>query len=79
MATYPAESSERLASRRALDAVRSVVPVLEQLSFDEAFGEQRFEYIARASDLRLMKGFFKGADIIECWDKACQSGGSCSR
>ena len=28
-----------VASRRALDAVRSVVPVLEQLSFDEAFGE----------------------------------------
>jgi DNA polymerase-4 len=28
-----------LASRRALDTVRSVVPVLEQLSFDEAFGE----------------------------------------
>ena len=29
----------RVASRRALDTVRSVVPVLEQLSFDEAFGE----------------------------------------
>jgi DNA polymerase-4 len=28
-----------VASRRALDAVRAVVPVLEQLSFDEAFGE----------------------------------------
>ena len=28
-----------VASRRALDAVRSVVPVLEQLSFDEAFGD----------------------------------------
>ncbi|TXI49881.1 MAG: DNA polymerase IV [Mycobacterium sp.] len=28
-----------LASRRVLDAVRSMVPVLEQLSFDEAFGE----------------------------------------
>ncbi len=28
-----------LASRRVMDAVRSVVPVLEQLSFDEAFGE----------------------------------------
>ncbi len=28
-----------VASRRALDTVRSVVPVLEQLSFDEAFGE----------------------------------------
>ncbi|KHO21951.1 DNA polymerase IV [Mycolicibacterium setense] len=28
-----------VASQRALDTVRSVVPVLEQLSFDEAFGE----------------------------------------
>lgn len=28
-----------LASRRVLDAVRAMVPVLEQLSFDEAFGE----------------------------------------
>ncbi|TLH68235.1 DNA polymerase IV [Mycolicibacterium phocaicum] len=28
-----------VASRRALDAVRAMVPVLEQLSFDEAFGE----------------------------------------
>ncbi|WP_458315754.1 DNA polymerase IV [Mycolicibacterium brisbanense] len=28
-----------VASRRALDTVRSVVPVVEQLSFDEAFGE----------------------------------------
>lgn len=28
-----------VASRRAFDTVRSVVPVLEQLSFDEAFGE----------------------------------------
>jgi DNA polymerase-4 len=28
-----------VASRRALDTVRSVVPLLEQLSFDEAFGE----------------------------------------
>lgn len=28
-----------VASRRALDTVRTVVPVLEQLSFDEAFGE----------------------------------------
>jgi DNA polymerase-4 len=28
-----------VASRRVLDTVRSVVPVLEQLSFDEAFGE----------------------------------------
>jgi DNA polymerase IV len=28
-----------VASRRALDTVRSVIPVLEQLSFDEAFGE----------------------------------------
>ncbi|MHC9292793.1 DNA polymerase IV [Mycobacterium sp. LTG2003] len=28
-----------VASRRALDTVRGVVPVLEQLSFDEAFGE----------------------------------------
>lgn len=28
-----------VASRRVMDAVRAVVPVLEQLSFDEAFGE----------------------------------------
>src|ERR1700749_3941075 len=28
-----------VASRRVIDTVRSVVPVLEQLSFDEAFGE----------------------------------------
>jgi DNA polymerase-4 len=28
-----------VASRRVLDTVRSIVPVLEQLSFDEAFGE----------------------------------------
>src|SRR6201994_4632719 len=28
-----------VASRRVLDTVREVVPVLEQLSFDEAFGE----------------------------------------
>src|ERR1700754_112470 len=28
-----------VASARVLDTVRSVVPVLEQLSFDEAFGE----------------------------------------
>ena len=28
-----------VASRRVLDTVRTVVPVLEQLSFDEAFGE----------------------------------------
>src|SRR4051812_16516810 len=28
-----------LASRRVFDAVRSVVPLVEQLSFDEAFGE----------------------------------------
>ena len=28
-----------LASRRVMEAVRTVVPVLEQLSFDEAFGE----------------------------------------
>ncbi|MGH3677610.1 MAG: DNA polymerase IV [Mycobacterium sp.] len=28
-----------VASRRVLDAVRTLVPVLEQLSFDEAFGE----------------------------------------
>src|ERR1700754_1495148 len=28
-----------VASRRVLDTVRSVVPVLEQLSYDEAFGE----------------------------------------
>lgn len=28
-----------LASRRVFDTVRAVVPVVEQLSFDEAFGE----------------------------------------
>ena len=28
-----------VASRRVMDTVRAVVPVLEQLSFDEAFGE----------------------------------------
>ena len=28
-----------VASRRVMDTVRAVIPVLEQLSFDEAFGE----------------------------------------
>ena len=30
-----------VASRRVMDTVRTIVPVLEQLSFDEAFGEPR--------------------------------------
>src|ERR1700761_9216317 len=38
-----------VASRRALDAVRSVVPVLEQLSFDEAFGEPP-ELVGRSAE-----------------------------
>lgn len=41
-----------VASRRALDAVRSVVPVLEQLSFDEAFGEPAELAGADAQDVR---------------------------
>ncbi len=35
----PRGSVYSMASRRVMDAVRAVVPVLEQLSFDEAFGE----------------------------------------
>ncbi len=35
----PRGSVYSVASRRVMDAVRAVVPVLEQLSFDEAFGE----------------------------------------
>ncbi|WP_370063319.1 DNA polymerase IV [Mycobacterium sp. MAA66] len=41
-----------VASRRALDTVRSVVPVLEQLSFDEAFGEPAELVGATAGDVR---------------------------
>ncbi len=40
-----------LASRRVLDAVRSMVPVLEQLSFDEAFGEPPELAGARAEEV----------------------------
>ncbi|MBS1693252.1 MAG: DNA polymerase IV [Actinobacteria bacterium] len=40
-----------VASRRALDTVRSVVPVLEQLSFDEAFGEPAELADATAGDV----------------------------
>lgn len=35
----PRGSVYSVASRRALDTVRTIIPVLEQLSFDEAFGE----------------------------------------
>ena len=40
-----------VASRRVLDAVRAVVPVLEQLSFDEAFAEPAELADARAEDV----------------------------
>ncbi|MEX3739056.1 DNA polymerase IV [Mycolicibacterium porcinum] len=40
-----------VASRRALDTVRSVIPVLEQLSFDEAFGEPAELAGATATDV----------------------------
>ncbi|MUL84565.1 MULTISPECIES: DNA polymerase IV [unclassified Mycolicibacterium] len=40
-----------VASRRALDTVRSVIPVLEQLSFDEAFGEPAELVGATAADV----------------------------
>ncbi|OKH84372.1 DNA polymerase IV [Mycobacterium sp. SWH-M3] len=40
-----------VASRRALDTVRTIVPVLEQLSFDEAFGEPAELVGADASDV----------------------------
>ncbi|MDV3124740.1 DNA polymerase IV [Mycobacterium sp. 21AC1] len=42
-----------LASRRALDTVRSVVPLLEQLSFDEAFGEPAELVGATAADVEV--------------------------
>lgn len=42
-----------VASRRALDTVRSVVPVLEQLSFDEAFGEPAELAGATAADVEV--------------------------
>ena len=42
-----------VASRRVLDTVRSVVPVLEQLSFDEAFGEPAELAGAPAKDVEL--------------------------
>ncbi|KWX25099.1 DNA polymerase IV [Mycolicibacterium wolinskyi] len=42
-----------VASRRALDTVRSVVPVLEQLSFDEAFGEPAELVGAGAADVEV--------------------------
>jgi DNA polymerase IV len=41
-----------VASRRALDTVRGVVPVLEQLSFDEAFGEPAELQGASADDVQ---------------------------
>jgi DNA polymerase-4 len=40
-----------VASRRVLDAVRTMVPVLEQLSFDEAFGEPAELVGATAEDV----------------------------
>ncbi|MDY6870018.1 MAG: DNA polymerase IV [Actinomycetota bacterium] len=40
-----------LASRRVFDAVRTLVPVLEQLSFDEAFGEPQELAGASAADV----------------------------
>jgi DNA polymerase-4 len=40
-----------VASRRVLDTVRTVVPVLEQLSFDEAFGEPTELVGASADDV----------------------------
>lgn len=40
-----------VASRRALDTVRSIIPVLEQLSFDEAFGEPAELAGATAADV----------------------------
>jgi DNA polymerase IV len=40
-----------VASRRVLDTVRTVVPVLEQLSFDEAFGEPAELAAASAEDV----------------------------
>ncbi|MBU9764983.1 DNA polymerase IV [Mycobacterium sp. TNTM28] len=42
-----------VASRRALDTVRSVIPVLEQLSFDEAFGEPAELAGASAADVEM--------------------------
>ena len=42
-----------VASRRVLDTVRAVVPVLEQLSFDEAFGEPAELAGATAEDVEL--------------------------
>lgn len=42
-----------VASRRALDTVRGVVPVLEQLSFDEAFGEPAELAGASAADVEV--------------------------
>jgi DNA polymerase IV len=40
-----------VASRRVFDTVRAIVPVLEQLSFDEAFGEPAELAGARADDV----------------------------
>ena len=42
-----------VASRRVLDTVRAVVPVLEQLSFDEAFGEPAELAGATAEDVEV--------------------------
>ena len=46
-----------VASRRVLDTVRTVVPVLEQLSFDEAFGEPAE---LAGADRRGRRGFCAG-------------------
>src|ERR1700691_6326237 len=40
-----------VASRRVFDTVRAIVPVLEQLSFDEAFGEPTELAGASATDV----------------------------
>jgi DNA polymerase-4 len=42
-----------VASRRVFDAVRAVVPVVEQLSFDEAFGEPSQLFGASAQDVEV--------------------------
>lgn len=47
----PRGSVYGVASKRVMDAVRTVVPVLEQLSFDEAFGEPAELAGATAADV----------------------------
>jgi len=49
-----------VASRRVLDTVRAVVPVLEQLSFDEAFGEPAELAGATAEDVELFCQHLRG-------------------